>query len=88
MASAPNVLAYEPLRAIGMGHTPSAEQIVQGQAHVRQCLAVRWGAAASRVRILYGGLAKPDSGCAILALSQVGGALVGGASLKGNGHHG
>jgi len=82
VALAANALAYEPLWAIGTGHVPTPEQIVQVHAHIRQCLAVRWGAAADHVRILYGGSVKPDNARAILALPEVGGALIGGASLK------
>ena len=82
VALAANAVAYEPLWAIGTGHTPTSEQIVQMHAHIRQCLAARWGATANHVRILYGGSVKPDNARAILALPEVGGALIGGASLK------
>jgi len=82
VALAANALAYEPLWAIGTGHVPTSEQIVQVHAHIRHCLAVRWGAAANHVRILYGGSVKADNARAILALPEVGGALIGGASLK------
>ena len=51
-------------------------------AHIRQCLAVRLASEGKEVRILYGGSVKPSNARDILALPEVGGALVGGASLK------
>ncbi|MDQ6640709.1 MAG: triose-phosphate isomerase [Pseudomonadota bacterium] len=75
-------IAYEPLWAIGSGHMPEAEQIVEMHAHIRKALTTRWGTKARKVRILYGGSVKPSNARAILALPEVGGALVGGASLK------
>jgi triosephosphate isomerase len=75
-------VAYEPLWAIGTGHVPTAEQIVQMHAHIRHCLEVRLGREGREVRILYGGSVKPFSAHEILALPEVGGALIGGASLK------
>ena len=51
-------------------------------AHIRQCLAARLGVEGKTVRILYGGSVKPSNARDILALPEVGGALVGGASLK------
>lgn len=75
-------IAYEPLWAIGTGHMPTANDIVEMHAHIRQCLAKRFGQAAGQaVRILYGGSVKPSNAREILALPDVGGALVGGASL-------
>ena len=68
--------------AIGSGHVPSAAQITEMHAHIRRCLVSRLGATGDAVRILYGGSMKPDNAQAILALPQVGGALVGGASLE------
>ena len=75
-------IAYEPLWAIGSGHTPKPEQIVEVHAHIRASLTTRWGAKARKVRILYGGSVNPANARAILALPEVGGALIGGASLK------
>ncbi len=49
--------------------------------HIRRCVIARLGAHAASVRILYGGSVKPDNAREILALKEVGGALVGGASL-------
>jgi triosephosphate isomerase (TIM) len=75
-------VAYEPRWAIGSGHVPTSEQIVQMHAHIRQCLDAHFGADGKAVRILYGGSVKPSNAHEILALPQVGGALIGGASLK------
>jgi triosephosphate isomerase len=69
-------IAYEPVWAIGTGRTPRSEEIAEAHSHIRDCLSE------SAVRILYGGSVKPDNARQILALSEVGGALVGGASLK------
>jgi triosephosphate isomerase len=75
-------IAYEPLWAIGTGHMPAANEIVEMHAHIRQCLSTRFGQAAGKdIRILYGGSVKPANAREILALPNVGGALVGGASL-------
>ena len=73
------VVAYEPVWAIGTGRTATADQIAAMHAHIRGVLAGRGGAA---VPILYGGSVKPDNAREILHLPDVGGALVGGASLK------
>jgi triosephosphate isomerase len=75
-------IGYEPLWAIGTGHVPTSKEIVEVHAHIRQCLAARFGEAGGKVRILYGGSVKPSNARKILALPEVGGALVGGASLK------
>jgi triosephosphate isomerase len=50
--------------------------------HIRQCLVARWGADGREVRLLYGGSVNPRNARAVLAVTEVGGALVGGASLK------
>ena len=75
-------IGYEPLWAIGSGQMPTSQEIVQMHAHIRRCLVDHLGADGERVRILYGGSVKPSNARAILALPEVGGALVGGASLK------
>ena len=77
-----NAIGYEPLWAIGTGHTPSLEEIGQMHSHIRQCLVARWGAHGREVRLLYGGSVNPKNALAVLAVPEVGGALVGGASLK------
>jgi len=74
-------IGYEPLWAIGTGHVPTSKEIVEVHAHIRQCLTARFGKAGGKVRILYGGSVKPSNARQILALPEVGGALVGGASL-------
>jgi triosephosphate isomerase len=76
-----NAIGYEPLWAIGTGHTPALEEIAQVHSHIRQCLVARWGAQGGEVRILYGGSVNPTNARAVLAVPDVGGALVGGASL-------
>jgi len=77
-----NAIGYEPLWAIGTGHTPTLEEIGQVHSHIRQCLVARCGAQGRQVRILYGGSVNPANARAVLAVPEVGGALVGGASLK------
>ncbi len=74
------VIAYEPIWAIGTGRTATAEQAQEACAFIRDVLRAR-GAAADRVRILYGGSVKPANAAELLALPDVDGALVGGASL-------
>jgi triosephosphate isomerase len=76
------VIAYEPVWAIGTGLTPSEDDIAAAHAHIRRELAGRNAAEAAEMRILYGGSVKPGNAAAILALADVNGALVGGASLK------
>ncbi len=76
------VIAYEPVWAIGTGRTPSEGDIQEVHAHIRASLKARFGAAGGEVRILYGGSMKPDNAAAILAVAEVNGGLVGGASLK------
>ncbi len=75
------VVAYEPVWAIGTGRTPTTAEIAEVHAAIRAALAGRIAGAES-VRLLYGGSVKPDNARAILALANVDGALVGGASLK------
>jgi len=75
-------IGYEPLSAIGTGHMPTSEEITEMHAHIRQCLVARFDGQGKEVRILYGGSVKPSNARDILALPEVGGALVGGASLK------
>jgi triosephosphate isomerase len=76
------VVAYEPVWAIGTGLTPTAADVAEAHGFIRQRLAGRFGAAAETVRILYGGSVKPDNARELMAVSNVDGALVGGASLK------
>ncbi len=74
------VVAYEPIWAIGTGRTASAEQAQEACAYIRDVLRER-GGEADAVRILYGGSVKPANAAELLALPDVDGALVGGASL-------
>jgi triosephosphate isomerase len=76
------VVAYEPVWAIGTGRTPSEADIAAMHRFIRGVLTRRFGAAGGKMRILYGGSVKPDNAAALLAVPEVGGALVGGASLK------
>ena len=76
------VIAYEPVWAIGTGKTASERDIGEAHAHIRAALKARFGAAGGGIRILYGGSMKPDNAASILAVPDVNGGLVGGASLK------
>jgi triosephosphate isomerase len=75
------IIAYEPVWAIGTGRTPTEADIAAIHATIRAHLAARFGAVGSLMRILYGGSMKPGNAKAILALPNVDGGLVGGASL-------
>jgi triosephosphate isomerase len=80
-AGADIVVAYEPVWAIGTGRTPTLEEIRAMHGAVRATLVRRMGEGGGRVPILYGGSVKPSNAREILALADVNGALVGGASL-------
>lgn len=75
------VIAYEPVWAIGTGLTPSPVDIRQMHGFIRDRLHRRFGDSAGKVRIVYGGSVKPTNAGELLAVENVDGALVGGASL-------
>ena len=82
LSERPFAVAYEPVWAIGTGLTPTLDQIAEVHAAVRAAIVRRLGEGARTAPILYGGSVKPDNARDILATPEVGGALVGGASLK------
>jgi len=75
-------IAYEPVWAIGTGKIPLLEEIDKVHHFIREKMQARFGTAGEQIRLLYGGSVKPDNAGEILALGDVNGALVGGASLK------
>ena len=78
------VVAYEPVWAIGTGLVPEIDQIRAAHSFIRGFLASTYGAEAHNVKILYGGSVKGSNAKEIFSISNVNGALVGGASLKSN----
>ncbi len=80
--AAMTAIAYEPIWAIGTGRTPTSADIGEVHGHIRAVLKMRLAEEGGSMRILYGGSVKPSNAGEILALPDVGGALVGGASLK------
>jgi len=76
------VVAYEPVWAIGTGKTPTADDIAAMHHHIRDWLTGRLSAGGSEIAILYGGSMKPGNAAEILAIADVDGGLIGGASLK------
>jgi triosephosphate isomerase len=76
------VVAYEPVWAIGTGLTPTTADVQQIHGFIREFLVVRFNAEGARIRILYGGSVKPSNAGELMAVANVNGALVGGASLK------
>jgi triosephosphate isomerase len=76
------VVAYEPVWAIGTGLTPTAKDVEQVHAFIRDHLVQRFKGEGAAMRILYGGSVKPSNAAELMAVPNVNGALVGGASLK------
>ncbi len=76
------IIAYEPVWAIGTGRTPTLKDIEKAHKALRTRLVKRFGADGEKFRLLYGGSVKPGNATEILAIDNVNGALVGGASLK------
>jgi triosephosphate isomerase len=83
-AEAGAVIAYEPVWAIGTGLTPTEADIAAMHRAIRRMLVGRFAGAGQGMRILYGGSLKPANARAILAVEEVNGGLVGGASLLSN----
>jgi len=75
------VIAYEPIWAIGTGKVAMSEQVQEAIAFIRALVGDRDKQAAEQLRVLYGGSVKPENAVELLALTDVDGALVGGASL-------
>ncbi|HJZ19325.1 MAG TPA: triose-phosphate isomerase [Bradyrhizobium sp.] len=76
------VVAYEPVWAIGTGLTPTAGDVEQIHRFIRELLTTRFHGEGSGMRILYGGSVKPANARELMAVANVNGALIGGASLK------
>ena len=75
-------IAYEPVWAIGTGKVPTSQEIGDMHGAVRHRLIARYGQEGEKVRILYGGSVKGSNAAEIFSVTDVDGALVGGASLK------
>ena len=81
--AANTVIAYEPVWAIGTGRTPTNDEVQEVHAHIRAVIKSSHGdAVAAGVRLLYGGSMKPENATGLLALGDVDGGLIGGASLQ------
>jgi len=87
-ADAEVVIAYEPVWAIGTGLVPTLEDVRAMHASIRAQLVARFPSTGSAIRILYGGSMKPANAAELLAVDNVDGGLVGGASLLANDFYG
>lgn len=76
------IIAYEPVWAIGTGRTPSTAEVAEMHAAIRARLIALLGETGGSIPILYGGSVKPGNAAELMAVADVDGALVGGASLK------
>jgi triosephosphate isomerase len=76
------VVAYEPVWAIGTGLTPTTGDVEQVHRFIRDSLTSRFKGEGAKTRILYGGSVKPANAAELMAVANVNGALIGGASLK------
>ena len=76
------MIAYEPVWAIGTGLTPTPKDVAEVHEMIRNYLITKDKAIGPTVRILYGGSVKPENAKELMAVADVNGALVGGASLK------
>jgi triosephosphate isomerase (TIM) len=76
------VVAYEPVWAIGTGLTPTPADVAEVHSFIRERLVARFPAEAAAIRILYGGSVKASNAKELMAVANVDGALVGGASLN------
>jgi triosephosphate isomerase len=81
-SSANLVVAYEPVWAIGTGLTPTTADVEQVHRFIRGALTDRFKGEGALIRILYGGSVKPSNAAELMAVANVNGALIGGASLK------
>lgn len=87
--AANTIIAYEPVWAIGTGLTPTPGDVEDVHRAIRQTMTERLGAAeGAAVRLLYGGSVKPANAEELMAIGNVNGALVGGASLKADDFYG
>lgn len=77
-----DIMAYEPIWAIGTGKTATPDQAQEAHAYIRSRLKELYGSHAESIRILYGGSVTPENVDTLMARPDVDGALVGGASLK------
>ncbi|HEX4874056.1 MAG TPA: triose-phosphate isomerase [Sphingorhabdus sp.] len=75
-------VAYEPVWAIGTGRIPSVEDVAAMHAAIRGALVARFGDDGAAIRILYGGSMNGENASSLLAIANVDGGLIGGASLK------